>query len=62
MWRFMGGKLKEQELDEAKRIMERLVNTPHKPHKPINAGKIQMGRPKENVRGKAKKVAKASGP
>ena len=24
---------KDQDIDETKRIMERLVNTPHKPHK-----------------------------
>jgi hypothetical protein len=26
----------DQEMEETRRIMERLVNTPHKPHKPLN--------------------------
>jgi hypothetical protein len=27
---------KDQDMEETKRIMERLVNTPHKPQKPLN--------------------------
>lgn len=34
---------KDKELEETRRIMERLVNTPHKPHKPLQEGKIRMG-------------------
>lgn len=41
---------KDQKLEETRRIMERLVNTPHKPHKPLNEGKIRMGRSKETER------------
>jgi hypothetical protein len=48
---------KEQEMEETKRIMERLVKTPHKPHKPLKdllpreRKPVEKKKPRRNDRG-----------
>lgn len=39
---------KDQDMEEARRIMERLVNTPHKPHADSKIGKVVLP-PKKNL-------------
>jgi len=48
---------KDQNMEEARRIMERLVNTPHKPHKPLKdllpreRKPVEKKKPRRNDRG-----------